>query len=344
MYKPKFIMITFFENENLRYAMIGSGSWATALVKLLLNHQQSISWFMRNQKNIDNIRENHHSRSYLQSVLLDPTRLNMSTDINEVIESADVLVFCVPSAYFLSVMKNFTGSLENKFIISAIKGFVGEMNLTIAEYFNREYGVPFDRIGIISGPCHAEEVSMERLSYLTLTSKHIEVARALCDVFACRYIKTTPSTDIYGVEYAAALKNIYAIAAGICHGLGYGDNFMAVLMTNSFHELASFLNATHPDSSRVVKSSAYLGDLLVTGYSQFSRNRTFGNMIGKGYSVKSAQVEMSMVAEGYFASKCIHEINKEYRIDMPIADAVYRILYEERYPPFVIKQLTEELF
>jgi len=218
------------------------------------------------------------------------------------------------------------------------------MNLTIAEYFHKEYDVPFDRIGIISGPCHAEEVSMERLSYLTLTSKHIEVARALCEVFACRYIKTTPSTDIYGVEYAAALKNIYAIAAGICHGLGYGDNFMAVLMTNAFHELALFLNATHPDEKRVVKSAAYLGDLLVTGYSQFSRNRTFGNMIGKGYSVKSAQVEMSMVAEGYYASKCIHEINKEYRIDMPIADAVYRILYEERYPPFVIKQLTEELF
>ena len=337
-------MITFFENENLRYAMIGSGSWATALVKLLLNHQQSISWFMRNQKNIDNIRENHHSRSYLQSVLLDPTRLNMSTDINEVIESADVLVFAVPSAYFMSVMKNFTGSLDNKFIISAIKGFVDEKNLTIAEYFNQVYNIPFDRIGIISGPCHAEEVSMERLSYLTLTSKHIEVARALCDVFSCRYIKTTPSTDIYGVEYAAALKNIYAIAAGICHGLGYGDNFMAVLMTNAFNELASFLNATHPDEKRVVKSAAYLGDLLVTGYSQFSRNRTFGNMIGKGYSVKSAQVEMSMVAEGYYASRCIHEINKEYRIDMPIADAVYRILYEERYPPFVIKQLTEELF
>ena len=337
-------MKTFFEQENLRYAMIGSGSWATALIKLLLNRQQSIGWYLRDEKKIEEVKKTAHNPFYLQSVHLDPDRLNMSTDINEIVSNADVLVFCTPSAYFMKVMSNLKVSLENKFIISAIKGFVDENNLTIAEYFHQFHNVPFDRIGIISGPCHAEEVSMERLSYLTLTSKHAEIARALCDVFACDYIKTTPGTDIYGVEYSAALKNIYAIAAGICHGLGYGDNFMAVLMTNAYHEIAEFLNATHPDKDRVLTTSAYLGDLLVTGYSQFSRNRTFGNMIGKGYSVKSAQVEMTMVAEGYYASKCIHEINKEYRIDMPIAEAVYLILYEERYPPFVIKQLTEELF
>lgn len=337
-------MKTYFENKNLRYAMIGSGSWATALVKLLLNHQHDISWFIRDKKNISNIQKNHHNKAYLQSVSLNPERLKMSTDINEVVNSADVLVFCIPSAYFLSCMQRLNVSLENKFIVSAIKGFVEQQNLTIAEYFNQFHGVPFDRIGIISGPSHAEEVSMERLSYLTLTSKHIEIARALCSVFSCNYIKTNPGTDIYGVEYAAALKNVYAVGAGICHGLGYGDNFMAVLMTNAFHELAKFLDATHPDKNRVVSSSAYLGDLLVTGYSQFSRNRTFGSMIGKGYSVKSAQVEMSMVAEGYFASKCIHEINKEFRIDMPIAEAVYKILYEHKYPAYVIKQLTDELF
>ncbi|MEG0518638.1 MAG: NAD(P)H-dependent glycerol-3-phosphate dehydrogenase [Bacteroidales bacterium] len=337
-------MKTYFENKSLRYAMIGSGSWATALVKLLLNHQDEILWYIRDKKNIINIQKNHHNKAYLQSVLLDPDRLTMSTDINEVVSSADVLIFCTPSAYFLSAIQKLTVPLDDKFIVSAIKGFVDEKNLTIAEYFHQIHGLPFDRIGIVSGPCHAEEVSMERLSYLTLTSKHIEVARALCSVFECNYIKTTPGTDIYGVEYAAALKNIYAVAAGICHGLGYGDNFMAVLMTNSFHELAEFLNATHPDKNRIVSSSAYLGDLLVTGYSQFSRNRTFGNMIGKGYSVKSAQVEMSMVAEGYYASKCIHEINKEFRIDMPIAEAVYKILYEHRYPAYVVKQLTDELF
>ncbi len=337
-------MKTFFERRNLRYAMIGSGSWATALVKLLLNHQEEISWYIRDKKAIANIQKYHHNKNYLQSVNLDPMRLKMSTDINEVIQNADVLVFCIPSAYFLKSMSKLKVSLQDKFIVSAVKGFVDEKNLTIAEYFNQIYNIPFDRIGIISGPSHAEEVSMERLSYLTLTSKHLEIAQALCRVFECNYIKTTPGTDIYGVEYAAALKNVYAVAAGICHGLGYGDNFMAVLMTNSFHELAKFLDVTHPDPKRIVSSSAYLGDLLVTGYSQFSRNRTFGSMVGKGYSVKSAQVEMSMVAEGYYASKCIFEINKQFNIDMPIADAVYRILYEHKYPSYVIKHLTSKLF
>ena len=324
--------------------MIGSGSWATALIKLLLNHQESLYWYLRDEKKIEKIKKTAHNQYYLQSVYLDPSRLNMTTDINEVVANSDVIVFCTPSAYFMNTMANLKVSLDNKFIISAIKGFVDEKNLTVAEYFNQFHKIPFDRIGVISGPCHAEEVSMERLSYLTLTSKHAEVARALCDVFACDYIKTTPGTDIYGVEYSAALKNIYAIAAGICHGLGYGDNFMAVLMTNAYHEIAEFLNATHPDKDRVLTTSAYLGDLLVTGYSQFSRNRTFGNMLGKGYSVISAQAEMNMVAEGYYASRCINEINKEFRIDMPIAEAVYMILYERKYPAYVIKQLTDKLF
>lgn len=337
-------MKTFFERDNLRYAMVGSGSWATALIKLLFNHQSNIGWYLRDEKKIERVKKTAHNPFYLQSVHLQPERLLMSTDINEVVANADVLVFCTPSAYFMNIMSNLTVSLENKFIISAIKGFVAEENLTIAEYFHKYHNIPFDRIGVISGPCHAEEVSMERLSYLTLSSKHVEIARALCDVFACDYIKTTPGTDIYGVEYSAALKNIYAIAAGICHGLGYGDNFMAVLMTNAYHEIAEFLNATHPDKDRVLTTSAYLGDLLVTGYSQFSRNRTFGNMIGKGYSVISAQAEMNMVAEGYYASKCINEINKEYRIDMPIAEAVYMILYEHKYPAYVIKQLTDKLY
>ncbi len=337
-------MDSLFKSRKVRYAMIGSGSWATALVKLLLNHQHEISWYIRDKKNITAIQKNYHNKAYLQTVMLEPYRLKMSTDINEVVSSADVLVFCIPSAYFLTSLSKLTVSLKDKFILSAIKGFVDEKNRTVAEYFNQVHDVPFDRIGILSGPSHAEEVSMERLSYLTLTSKHIEVARALCKVFECNYIKTTPGTDIYGVEYAAALKNVYAVAAGICHGLGYGDNFMAVLMTNSFHEMATFLNATHPDENRVVSSSAYLGDLLVTGYSQFSRNRTFGSMIGKGYSVKSAQVEMNMVAEGYYASKCIYEINKEFRVDMPIAEAVYKILHEHRYPAYVIKYLTDNLF
>lgn len=333
------------EKDNLKYAVIGSGSWATAQVKMMLNHQPSISWYMRDEENIKFIGKYGHNKRYLQSVEFDPSRLKMTTDVNEAVAATDVIIFCVPSAYFMNTIKNLNVHLDEKFIVSAIKGFV-EVDgkyLTIAEYFHQIHKIPFDRIGIVSGPCHAEEVGMERLSYLTLTSKHLATASLLCNAFECDYIRTTPGTDIYGVEYSAALKNIYAVAAGICHGLGYGDNFMAVLMTNSFHEMTEFINVTHPDRNRRITTSPYLGDLLVTGYSQFSRNRTFGNMIGKGYSVRSAQIEMSMIAEGYYASNCINAINKIFRVDMPIAEAVYEILYEQKYPAYVIKRLTEKL-
>lgn len=336
-------MSNFFDGENLRYAMIGSGSWATALVKLLLNNQERIAWYVRDDDMIDQIQKISHNPYYLQSVTFDPDRLFMSSDMNEVVEQADVLVFCIPSAFFLPEISKLTISLENKFIITAIKGIIPGDNITIAEYFNQYHNIPYDRIGVVSGPCHAEEVAMERLSYLTLSSKHIEVARSMCDIFACNYIKTVPGTDIYGVEYSAVLKNIYAVAAGVCHALSYGDNFMAVLITSSFNEMRDFLHASHPDKSRKTSKSAYLGDLLVTSYSQFSRNRTFGSMIGKGYSVQSAQIEMNMIAEGYYGTKCIYEINKKYNVYMPIAEAMYKILYEHKYPAYIIKQLTESL-
>jgi glycerol-3-phosphate dehydrogenase (NAD(P)+) len=336
-------MDNFFEREGLRYAMIGSGSWATALSKLLLNNQEQISWYVRDDEMIDQMKKSNHNPYYLPAFKFDPGRIVFSSDINEIIESADVLVFCIPSAYFLSEAATVKHSFKDKFIISAIKGMLPDHNITIAEYFHKNFNVPFSRIGIVSGPCHAEEVAMEKLSYLTLSSKHIEVARSLCDIFACNYINTVPGTDIYGVEYAAVLKNIYAVAAGVCHALSYGDNFMAVLITSSFHEMRDFLHASHPDPARKTSTSAYLGDLLVTCYSQFSRNRTFGSMIGKGYSVQSAQVEMNMVAEGYYATKCIYEINRKYNVHMPIAEAMYKILYEQKYPAYVIKQLSESL-
>lgn len=336
-------MNNFFNRENLRYAMIGSGSWATALVKLLMNSQEKIWWYVRSDEKIEMMRTTRHNPFYLPSVKLDVDRINFSSDINEVVKNSDVLLFAIPSAYFLPEVANLTESLDNKFILSAIKGIVPGDNITVAEYFNRKHNIPFSRIGAVTGPCHAEEVAMERLSYLTLSSKYIETARSLSDIFACSYIKTVPSTDIYGVEFAAILKNIYAVAAGICHSLAYGDNFMSVLITNAYQEMKEFLHASHPDPKRCTSTSAYLGDLLVTTYSQFSRNRTFGSMIGKGYSVQSAQIEMNMVAEGYYSSKCIYEINKKYSVDMPIAEAIYKILYEEKYPAYIIKQLTEVL-
>lgn len=331
------------KNPNPRISVIGGGSWATALVKLLTSNGRDIMWYLRSEAAIDHIRKYHRHPSYLTAVELNTDKIRMSSDITEVTMKGDILIFAVPSAYFLSEVEKISCYFEDKILISAVKGFVSKKHLTIAEYFHNVHKIPFDRLGVISGPCHAEEVSMERLSYITISSKHLEVSEYLCKFFTSYYIRTVPGTDIYGVEYAAALKNVYAVATGICVGLGYGDNFMAVLITNAFNEMKDFINLTHPDKNRITTQSAYLGDLLVTCYSQFSRNRTFGGMIGKGYSVTTAQLEMKQVAEGYYASKAIHEINIKLKMKMPVADAVYEILYGKRFASTVMKELTEKL-
>jgi glycerol-3-phosphate dehydrogenase (NAD(P)+) len=329
--------------KSPRFAMIGNGSWATALTKLLLNHEDLLYWFVRDESMIAYIQRYRHNPQFIRSAVLDPARLEMSADINKVVAPADVVVICIPSAFVAGELDKLTVSLEDKFIVSAVKGIIPEGNLTVAEYFNQRYHVPFDNIGVLSGPSHAEEVAVERLTYLTFACKKKENAGTLASHFACNYVKTRLSNDIYGMEYAAILKNIYAVATGIAHALGYGDNFLSVLVTNAFREMKAFLNNSYHSNSRDTTHSPYLGDLLVTCYSQFSRNRTFGAMIGKGYSVTSAQAEMNMIAEGYYASKCIYEINKKYAIKMPIADAVYHILYENASPASEIQQLTDEL-
>lgn len=254
----------------------------------------------------------------------------------------DVIIFAIPSAFLKNVTANITVSLQEKIVVSAIKGLIPNDNLIIGEFFNHYFKVPLEQIVVISGPCHAEEIALERLSYLTFASNDLKVARRVAQTFDCHYVKTSILDDIYGTEYAAVLKNVIAIAAGICHGLRYGDNFQAVLISNAIQEIERFVAAVHP-IHRDIKSSAYLGDLLVTAYSQFSRNRTFGTMIGKGYSVKSAQMEMLMIAEGYFAVKGIKEINEHYNVHMPITNAVYNILYERISPTMEIRLLTEEL-
>ena len=331
------------KNNPLRFAMIGNGSWATALTKVLLNSQDKLQWFVRDPKMIHYIEIFHRNPDFLRSAQLDATRLEMSDDINVVVRNADVLVFCIPAVFLKGELDKLTESLEGKFIVTAIKGMIPDDNLTVAEYFNRRYHIPFDNIGTVTGPCHAEEVSLERLSYLTFSCKKIENAEYLATQFACSYIKTRAGTDIYGVEYAAILKNIYAVVMGICHALGYGDNFLAVLVTNAQGEMERFLNWTYSSNNRNMTQSSYLGDLLVTCYSQFSRNRTFGGMIGKGYSVIAAQTEMNMIAEGYYACKGIHDINLKHEADMPIAETLYRILYEGASPMKEMRDLAEVL-
>ena len=270
--------------------------------------------------------------------------LEMSDDINEVVYNSDAVIFCIPSAYFLAQIKPLDNELlKDKLLISATKGFVSNDHLTVAEYFHRVLGIPFSRIVVLSGPTHAEEVAMEKLSYLTFASKHIEVSSKVSEAFSSHYVKVVCSTDIYGVEYSAAMKNVYAVAVGLCHSLGYGDNFISVLVTGAYNEMVRFLNSTHPDSSRIPSRSAYLGDLLVTCYSQFSRNRTFGGMIGKGYSVVSAHTEMNMVAEGYYATRCMYEIANRLNVELPIVNAMYQILYEEKSPHYVVNHLASIL-
>ena len=329
-------------DKAARCAVIGYGSWGTALVKILLENEPCVGWHIVNEEVGQHIRRHNVNPKYLSSVYLDTSKLHISDDIDEVVSEADVILLAVPSAFLKAVLEKLTLPLTDKFVISAIKGIVPDEYVTIAEYLNENFALPFEQIGILTGPCHAEEVALERLSYLNVVAKNEDNARLLADKFSCDYIRYNILTDIYGTEYAAVLKNIYAVAVGICHGLGYGDNFLSVLIANAAREMARFLKETYP-FDRDIHSSAYLGDLLVTSYSQFSRNRTFGTMIGKGYSVKSAQIEMNMIAEGYYASSCICHINRKWHVEMPIADAVYRILYERRNVREEIRLLSEQL-
>ena len=286
--------------EQPKIAVLGGGSWATAIVKMLSENLDNVGWYMRSVYVLEHIKINKHNPNYLSSAELHPAQLDLSNDINKIVKEYDVLIFAIPSAFLTLELEKLTENLADKIIFSAIKGIVPESGLIVGEHFFEKHNIPYENIGVITGPCHAEEVAMERLSYLTIACQD-EVKGALVgDCLKSRYIKTKISDDIIGTEYAAMLKNIFAIAAGISHGLGYGDNFQSVLMSNAIREMKRFIRKVHK-MKRNINNSAYLGDLLVTGYSTFSRNRMFGNMIGKGYTVKSAMFEMSMIAEGYYA-------------------------------------------
>lgn len=329
-------------DRTKRVAVLGGGSWATALAKLLLNNLPHINWYLRSEETIGYIKQHGHNPNYITDIQFDTRKISFYSSISDAIDQSDILIFAIPAPFLKESLENYHNGFQHKFIVSAIKGIVPNENLTIAEFFNRYYQVMFRHILIITGPCHAEEIALERLSYLTIASSSEAWAGHLASMLRCHYVKVKTSKDIYGVEYAAVLKNIVAIAAGISHGLGYGDNFQAVLISNAMQEIKRFLERTYK-SKRKVLTSPYLGDLLVTAYSQFSRNRTFGTMIGKGYSVKTAQLEMRMVAEGYYAVKCIREINKNFNVKMPIMEAVYNILYDKISPALEIQLLSEKL-
>ena len=323
-----------------KIAIIGGGTWATAIAKLILNNTDSINWYMRRKDRIDDFKRLGHNPAYLSSVKFDISRIHFSNNLNMTIRNSDMLIFVTPSPYLKQHLKKLKTPLYNKFIVSAIKGIVPDENMIVTDYLKKIYNVPAENLAVIGGPCHAEEVALERLSYLTIGCADTERAKIVANMLNGNFLKTSISQDVEGIEYGSVLKNVYAIAAGICYGLKYGDNFQAVLISNAIQELNRFVNAVNP-IDRNICESVYLGDLLVTAYSRFSRNHTFGTMIGKGYYVKTAQIEMEMVAEGYYGTKCIKEVNEKYNVEMPILDAVYNILYNKKSSFTEIRQLTE---
>ena len=330
--------------EKATFAVLGGGSWATALVKMLSANEEKIIWYMRNSSAIEHIREHFHNPNYLSSVEFHTEQLLLTDNLNEAIEAAEILIFAIPSAFLESELAKLNNGFSDKIVFSAIKGIVPESGLIVGEHFHDLYNIPFENIGVITGPCHAEEIALERLSYLTIACHDQDKAKRVARSLNTDYVNTKISDDIIGTEYAAMLKNIYALAAGIAHGLGYGDNFQSVLMSNAIREMKRYIARKHK-MKRNINNSAYLGDLLVTGYSTFSRNRMFGNMIGKGYRVKSAMMEMNMVAEGYYAAKSAYELKATFkkRVRTPIIDTVYEILYKNKNAKKAFAQLSDRL-
>ena len=285
----------------------------------------------------------HHNPRYLSSVSFDPETISVFTEVTEAVKQADIVVFAIPSAFVKSVLLELApGALDGKIVCSAIKGIIPDENMIVGEYLREVMGVSENKIVVITGPCHAEEIALERLSFLTIAAQEKETAAVVAETLKNHYVRCTLSKDLYGTEYAAVMKNIYAIAAGMYHGLGYGDNFQAVLMSNAAREMKRFMNAVSEQKVNINKS-AYLGDLLVTGYSQFSRNRTLGSLIGKGYTVRSARAEMTMVAEGFYAVPLVYKLKRKRDVRMPIVQAVHAVLYDGKSVKKVMEKLAQKL-
>ena len=329
-------------SPKISIAVLGSGSWATALVKILTDSKVHVNWYVRDPEQAEKTSATSKNPNYLSEVRFKARRISVSSDLNEVVAKSQWLILAVPSAYLGSELKKITQPIHDKIIVSGVKGFIPESQLIVGEHLHQHYDLPWEQFIVIGGPSHAEEIALERLSYLTLASRNKENASQLRQLMRTSYLQIKVSNYVIGIEYAATLKNVYALASGIAHGLGYGDNFQSVLISNSTREMNRFIKKVSK-SKRNINQSAYLGDLLVTAYSLFSRNRRFGNMIGRGYTVKGAQIEMSMVAEGYYASESAYKVSKSLGINTSIIDAVYGILYLKKSPKKMFLRLTKKL-
>jgi glycerol-3-phosphate dehydrogenase (NAD(P)+) len=331
------------EEKTTDVTIVGSGSWATAIVMVLTSNGRTVTWYIDRPEIYRHVRRYNRNPLYLPDVQLDPELINPSCDIRAAVTASSTIILVTPAAFLKTELEGLDKkAFENRTICSGIKGIVPGDNTVVGEYLHNAYSIPYENIVIITGPSHAEEVSTEKLTYLTFASPDTDRAAAVARFFSNRWMISIISSDIFGIEYAAVMKNIYAIAAGIAHGLGYGDNFVAVLLANAAGEMRRFVETLSPEE-RDITDSPYLGDLLVTGYSQFSRNRTLGHMIGKGYTVQNALLEMTQVAEGYYAASCINEVRVKNNIEIPIASAVYRILHLNSSPAREMRNLIKTL-
>lgn len=328
--------------QNKRVAIVGGGSWATALAKIVLTNVDEVNWFIRRTEVIEEFKRTGKNPTYLNSASFDVSRIHFTDDINIVVRDSDILILAIPSPYLEPTLKKIRRTMRSKIIISAVKGMIPDKNQIVTEYLHEKFNVPDENMLVIAGPCHAEEIALQRLSYLTIGCTNRDRANQLAPLFQTSYVRTCTSVDIIGLEYTSVMKNIYSIAGGICQSLRYGDNFQAVLISNALQEIEHF-TAALSSVPRDIDASGYLGDVLVTAYSKFSRNRQFGQMIGMGYSVKAAQLEMEMVAEGYYGTYCIHQANEKLKVKLPIVDAVYDILYAHKSPMYAIQELTTHL-
>jgi glycerol-3-phosphate dehydrogenase (NAD(P)+) len=329
--------------DATKIAIIGGGSWATALVKILSENDVRINWWLKNKKDVDHILAFGKNPNYLSDVAINTKKVKPTTNVLKALEDVSVVIFVVPAAFIGDVLATISpADLQGKIVVSAIKGMIPLENILVTDLLQKNHNVPSRKICVIAGPCHAEEVALEKRSYLSIAGEDFTVASVVANLLQCRFVKATVVEDLYGVEYCAVMKNIIAIACGIARGLNYGDNFQAVLVSNAMLEIELFVDAV-VKKERNWNASAYLGDLLVTCYSPYSRNRTLGNMVGRGYSFKAAQVEMNMIAEGYYAVKCVYELNKKLNVQMPITKAVYNILYEKISPSVELRILEDSM-
>jgi glycerol-3-phosphate dehydrogenase (NAD(P)+) len=332
------------KKSRMRYrvAVIGGGTWATAIIKILSTNLEHIYWWVREEEIVEGVTKYGHNPLFLSSVFINPKEVKVTQDIRQAVAKADYIVIVSPSAFLHNTLEPLQKSkLNRKKIIIAVKGIVPETMQVVTEYLRTEFSIPNSNMAVISGPSHAEEVSQEKLSFLTSASTNMELAETVARFFKNRYVRTSVTNDIMGIELAVVLKNIYSLGAGIYAGLGYGDNFIACYIANCLKEMKRFVNQMYSRELRQMSDSVYLGDLLVTAYSNYSRNRMFGNMIGHGLSVKVTLLEMKMVAEGYYAARCVHEINKKEQANIPILEAIYNVLYENYSVPVEMKRLSE---